>query len=374
MLSRTPPMGFNTWNTFGTEISDSLVREVADAMAEKGYREAGYEYLVIDDGWSEMERDREGKLVPDARKFPHGIRKLADYVHQKGLKFGIYSCAGLKTCAGYPASFDHEYEDARTFAGWGVDFLKYDYCHFPKSADTVTAYQRMSMALKASGREILFSACNWGVQEPQNWMRSIGAHMYRSTGDIFDCYASFRDIALSQVDRLCCSAPGCFNDMDMLTVGMGGKGNVGMGGCTPEEYRMQFALWCLFGTPLMIGGDIRTMDGETEKLLQNRSLLAINQDEECRPPCRISRPDSETQVFLRHLAGNEFALGFFNFSDEERHASFFFADAGIPWSSGCALRLTDCFTGEEGKARDCMDPLLAAHSCRLYRAKLVSGE
>ena len=165
MLSRTPPMGFNTWNTFGTEISDSLVREVADAMAEKGYREAGYEYLVIDDGWSEMERDREGKLVPDARKFPHGIRELADYVHQKGLKFGIYSCAGLKTCAGYPASFDHEYEDARTFAGWGVDFLKYDYCHFPKSADTVTAYQRMSMALKASGREILFSACNWGVQE-----------------------------------------------------------------------------------------------------------------------------------------------------------------------------------------------------------------
>lgn len=209
MLAKTPPMGWNSWNTFGADISEKLILETADAMVEKGYRDAGYEYLVIDDCWSLKERDAEGRLVPDPEKFPHGMKYVADYVHSKGLKFGMYSCAGLRTCAGYPSSYDHEYVDAQTFADWGVDFLKYDFCNFPATGNCKARYHRMSMALKATGRDILFSACNWGQQEPWKWMASIGAHMYRSTWDINDSYKSFRDIALSQIENLCMSGSGC---------------------------------------------------------------------------------------------------------------------------------------------------------------------
>ncbi|MDD3409680.1 MAG: glycoside hydrolase family 27 protein, partial [Eubacteriales bacterium] len=248
MLAQKPPMGWNSWNTFAEHINDELIRQTADTMVEKGYLAAGYDYLVIDDCWSLRERSEDGLLVPDPAKFPSGMKAVADYVHSKGLKFGMYSCAGVRTCAGYPSSFDHEFVDARTFAEWGVDYLKYDFCNFPDNGDCKMRYQTMSMALKASGREILFAACNWGREDPWRWMRSIGVHMYRSTGDIMDNYRSFTDIAKSQIDNLCMSAVGCFNDMDMLTVGMYGKGNVGLGKvCTFEEYRQQFALWCLFG-------------------------------------------------------------------------------------------------------------------------------
>ncbi|MBQ1954595.1 MAG: glycoside hydrolase family 27 protein, partial [Clostridia bacterium] len=226
MLAKTPPMGFNTWNTFGSEINDSVIRETADAMVEKGLLAAGYEYLVIDDCWSKRERDPQtNKIVPDPIKFPNGMKDLSDYVHAKGLKFGMYSCDGTRTCAGYPGSFDHEYLDAKTFAEYGCDFLKYDNCFKPENADGQLLYRRMGMALRTSGREILFSACNWGVDNVHNWIRSTGAHMYRSTGDINDSFVSFRDIALSQIDNYVYSAPGCFNDIDMLTCGMYGKGN-----------------------------------------------------------------------------------------------------------------------------------------------------
>ena len=158
MLAKKPPMGWNSWNTFGPNINEALIMETADAMVSLGYRDAGYEYLVIDDCWSLKERGADGRLVPDPEKFPHGMKYVADYVHEKGLKFGMYSCAGLRTCAGYPSSYDHEYVDAQTFAGWGVDFLKYDFCNFPENADCKNRYLRMSMALKATGRPILFSA------------------------------------------------------------------------------------------------------------------------------------------------------------------------------------------------------------------------
>ena len=235
MLASRPPLGWNSWNTFGEHISDQLIREMADFMVDRGYRDAGYEYLVIDDCWSLRDRDESGRLVPDPEKFPYGMKPVADYVHSKGLKFGMYSCAGVMTCAGYPSSYDHEYTDAETFASWGVDFLKYDFCNFPETGDCRTRYQTMSMALKSTGREILFSACNWGREDPWKWMRSVGAHMYRSTGDIMDNYRSFTDIFKSQLNNLSMSAPGSFNDMDMLTVGMNGKGNVGFGRvCTYE--------------------------------------------------------------------------------------------------------------------------------------------
>ena len=179
-------MGWNSWNTFGENISEELIMGIADAMVEKGLRDAGYEYIVIDDCWSLRERGEDGRLVADPKKFPHGMKYLADYIHSKGMKFGMYSCAGTLTCAGYPSSFDHEYLDAQTFADFGVDFLKYDFCYKPETSDGPLLYYRMGMALKATGREILFSACNWGSDNVWQWIRSTGAHMYRSTGDIVD--------------------------------------------------------------------------------------------------------------------------------------------------------------------------------------------
>ena len=392
MLVNRPPLGWNSWNTFGEKISDSLIREMADRMAECGWKDAGYEYLVIDDCWSLKERDENGLLIPDPAKFPHGISALADYVHSRGLKFGMYSCAGVMTCAGYPSSYDHEYTDAKTFASWGVDFLKYDFCHFPESGDCRTRYQTMAMALKASGRDILFSACNWGQQEPWKWMRSVGAHMYRSTGDIMDNYVSFTDIFSSQLSNLCMSAAGCFNDMDMLTVGMCGKGNVGLGKvCTYEEYRMQFALWCLCGVPLMLGADLRFLAPEYVSLMQNRDLLRINQDEECRPPFLIRKGDVYTSnpepkegeypwrvipntsyTLFRHLSGGEFALAFVNLSEAETTLHCELVDLGLPVSSGLALELRDVFTGENlGKKADYFNPVVCGHDMKLYLCRLV---
>ena len=267
------------WNTFGEEITEQLIFQMADVMEEEGYKEAGYEYVVIDDCWAMKERDSKGNLVPDPEKFPNGMKAVADYVHKKGLKFGIYSCAGVLTCAGYPSSYDHEFQDAALFAEWGVDFLKYDFCNFPQHADCIKRYHMMSMALKATGRDILFSACNWGRHDSWNWMRSIGAHMYRSTGDIYDNFRSFTGIFKSQLEHLSQSAPYCYNDMDMLTVGMYNKGNVAIGKtCTDNEYKMQFSLWCLAGVPLMLGADIRTIKPEMKgQYCQNQMTEQENQ-------------------------------------------------------------------------------------------------
>ena len=363
-------MGWNSWNTFGENISDALIRETADIMAEKGYLEAGYEYLVIDDCWSLHQRDAMGRLVPDPEKFPHGMKALADYVHSKGLKFGMYSCAGVRTCAGYPSSYDHEFVDAQTFADWGVDFLKYDYCFKPKSVDGKLLYRRMGMALRATGRDILFSACNWGADDSEKWIRSTGAHMYRSTGDIIDSYRSFMDIAESQEDKLCYGAANCFNDIDMLIVGMYGKGNVGVSGCTDAEYRTHFALWCLFGSPLMIGCDLRSVSPESAALLKNRELIAINQDPECRPAYFVS--DNGGKSYFRHLANGEYALGMFNTDDREGRVFCLFGDAGLPAASGYGFRLTDLFSGETvGTYVDDYFVTIPAHDCKIYRVQLV---
>ena len=391
MLAKTPPMGWNSWNTFGEEISEELICSTADILVEQGYRAVGYEYLVIDDCWSLRERSEQGLLVPDPAKLPHGMKAVADYVHQKGLKFGMYSCAGVRTCAGYPSSFDHEFVDARTFAQWGVDFLKYDFCNFPQNGDCRMRYHTMSMALKASGREILYSACNWGQQEPWRWMRSIGAHRYRSTGDIMDNFRSFTDIAKSQIGNLCMSAPGGFNVLDMLTVGMYGKGNVSLGApCTFEEYRMQFSFWCLFGVPLMMGCDLRALSGECRALLQSEALIAIDQDEECRPPylvrcggVTLPNPDAKpgeypwrsedecTYTFIRHLSKGEFVLAFFNLSEHETRLSCLLSDIGLPYPSGIGIVPRDVFTGERlGVKRDEFSVRVPGHDCRLYRCRL----
>jgi alpha-galactosidase len=190
MLAKTPPMGWNSFNTFGADVNEKIVLESADAMAESGLKDAGYEYVVIDDGWSSRERGADGRIAPDPSKFPRGMKFIGDYIHAKGLKFGIYSSAGTRTCDNYSASFDTEFLDAKTFAEWGVDYLKYDYCSRPTNISGPVLYKRMGLALKASGRDILFSACNWGFDSVETWIRSIGAHAYRSTGDIRDNFSN----------------------------------------------------------------------------------------------------------------------------------------------------------------------------------------
>ncbi len=390
MIAARPPMGWNSWNTFGWQINEALIQQMADFMVDEGYLAAGYEYLVIDDCWSLKQRGADGRIVPDPEKFPHGMKAVADYVHAKGLKFGMYSCAGVRTCAGHPGSYDHEFIDAQTFADWGVDYLKYDYCNFPGSGDCKARYITMSMALKATGREILFAACNWGQENAGTWMKSVGAHMYRSTGDIMDNYVSFTNIAKSQLDKMVLGSQGCFNDMDMLTVGMCGKGNVGLGKvCSYEEYRLQFTLWCLMGSPLMMGADLRALAPEYKALMQHPALLRINQDEECRPPYIVRRdsvcvpdptdplepwkhPADTALVLMRYLSDGEIALFYANLADADAEVHAEFADLGLPATCNAALHAVDAFTGEDmGLIRDNFNPHIKSHDCKLYLCKLV---
>ena len=373
MLAETPPMGWNSWNTFGSNINEQLIFEMADVMVNEGYRDAGYEYLVIDDCWSKREREN-GMLVADPEKFPHGMKYVADYVHSRGLKFGMYSAAGIMTCAGYPGSYGHEYEDARQFAEWGVDYLKYDLCHFPGVGDVRNRYLKMSLALRASGREIMFSGCTVGQHDPWDWMRSVGAHLYRSTGDITDNFESFRSIAQTQLPNFKCSAPGCFNDMDMLVVGMSGEGNVShTGGCTDKEYMMHFSMWCLWGAPLMMGADLRKVNDACKSIMLNKELIAIDQDPEARPPYYEEKQryaSTGRWGLLKLLSNNEMVLAYYNFADYDLDVLLYFDDYGIP--SGKGLELTDLLTGENiGVKYDCFNPRLGGKEFKIYKAKFA---
>lgn len=370
MLITRPPMGWNSWNTFGPNINEDLIKETADAIVDTGLAAAGYEYVVIDDCWSLRERGEDGTIVPDPEKFPSGMKALADYVHSKGLKFGMYSCDGPLTCAGYPASFDHEFIDAKTFADWGVDYLKYDNCYKPGEYEGRILYNRMSMALKASGRDIVFSACNWGAENVHQWIRSTGAHLYRSTGDINDSFGSFKNIALSQVPLQGYNAPGCFNDIDMLITGMYGKGNVAVSGCSDAEYLMHFALWCYFNSPLMIGCDVRNMTKATLATLTNPELIKLNQDAEQRAPFVVYN-ENDRCIFLRHLENGEYALAFFNFKRYREDMECDFSAFGLHESTGFAFDLTDIMTGEQTKnVVGKFTPEVKGHSFRIFRGRI----
>ena len=380
MNPRTPPLGWNTWNTFGKDIDEKLILESVDTFVERGLKDAGYEYVVIDDCWSLPERDpKTNEIVPDPAKFPHGMKFVADYVHAKGLKFGMYSCAGVLTCATLPASFGHEFLDARTFARWGVDFLKYDYCHMPFYGKAEHHYRRMGQALRLCGRDILFSACCWGAEDVWRWIRTTGAGMYRSTSDIFDAFGSTVDIAHSQLPKFDTSAPGCFNDMDMLTVGMFGGGNVGKAGQTQtfDEYAWQFGAWCVWGAPLMLGCDIRTMSPEIQALVTNKDLLAIDQDELCLQPfvVTLAGPDNHPIAVARLLKGGDFVLGFFNAEDVERWPRVLLESLGLPYESGLRVRMRDCLTGEEMVSwRDFICLRVAPHTCHVFRCTPIPAD
>lgn len=376
-LGLTPPMGWNSWNTFTWNINEALIRETADAMVSSGLKDAGYQYVVIDDCWSLKQRDQNGCLVADPEKFPNGMKAVADYVHSKGLKFGMYSCDGTHTCAGYPGSFEHEFQDAETFASWGVDYLKYDNCYKPRHMEGEMLYKRMSLALRNCGRDILFSACNWGADGVHGWIQGSGAQLFRSTGDIQDNWESIKNLALSQMDKMAYSGPYCHNDIDMLVVGMHGGSNnefIGtLGGCTDEEYRTHFSLWAIMNSPLMIGCDIRSMSSVTRETLTNPDIIAINQDMECRGPYVVPGNDPAAMMSLvKPMGDGSLAIGMFNLGDKKGELSLQFWDMGIPAAAGMGLELYDCWARKtEGVFDQRYAAQIEPHGCRMFRAKLV---
>ncbi|MDQ8205249.1 glycoside hydrolase family 27 protein [Pelagicoccus sp. SDUM812003] len=324
-LALTPPMGWNSWNTFESAIDEDLIKETAQAMIDSGMRDAGYVYIVIDDCWSLRERDAEGNLVADPEKFPSGMKALADYLHERGFKLGMYADAGKTTCAGYPGSQGHEYQDARTFAAWGVDYLKYDWCA-TGTRDPIEAYTTMRDALYAAGRPIVFSICEWGDNDPWLWAQDIG-HLWRISGDIYDCWDCeqewsrgfkvildrYHELKPSVVGRDglgVYSGPDGWNDLDMLEVG-----NPGL---SVAESRSHFTLWALIGSPLMAGNDVRSMSPEITEILTHPDVIAINQDPDGVAAWRFGIVPGKHQTWIKPLSDGDWAVCVLNTSDQEQ--------------------------------------------------------
>ncbi len=307
-LAKTPPMGWNSWNAFALEINSKIVLAVADSMVSKGLAKAGYQYIVIDDGW-QIDRDATGKIIVDSSRFPEGIKYLADYVHSKGLKFGIYTCCGTKTCGGRPGSYGYEAIDAQTYAEWGVDFIKEDWC-FTDGLDTRTQYKIMSDAIRATGRPMVLSLCEWGVSSPWEWADGIGA-MWRTTNDIQDCFDCVRNwggmgwvpIMEKNANLAPFAGPGHWNDPDMLEVG-----NQSL---TPVECRSHFSMWCMLAAPLIAGNNISTMNNTIRDILTAPEIIAIDQDPLGVQGTRV-RNDSGLQVWQKPLSDGSIAVALLN--------------------------------------------------------------
>ena len=375
MIKNTPPMGWNSWNTFGADINEQLIFDTADKMVETGLSALGYEYLVIDDCWALKERDENGRLVADPQKFPHGMKAVADYAHSKGLKFGMYSCAGYLTCAAYPGSFEYEFIDAKTFAEWGVDFLKYDYCYHSSVIHGKYLYRRMGLALKNCGRDILFSACTWGADNTAEWIRETSANMWRSTGDVFDNWETIKSIIEQQEAILPYGGAGSFNDMDMLVVGMYGKGNVGLQGLNDTQYKTHFSIWALLGSPLMIGCDVRNMNKETFDILSNEELIKINQDADCRQVFKLSLySGNNIKAYARNLENGDIAVGFFNLTDKKVTVKFLLDELGLPISTGKTLEMHEVWNGETVTVKNgTLIKNIEAFDSLVYRCRVVDA-
>ena len=325
-LAKTPPMGWNSWNKFACNVSEKLIKEMADAMVTSGMRDAGYVYLVIDDCW-QIDRDAQGNILPDPQRFPSGMKALADYVHSKGLKFGLYSDAGTLTCQKRPGSRGYEFQDARQYAAWGVDYLKYDWCS-TSTQNAPASYSIMRDALAKAGRPIVFSICEWGTSKPWLWAGSVG-NLWRTTGDIQDCWDCKRDWGgmgvvhiLDLQDGLESHAgPGRWNDPDMLEVGNGGM--------TATEYRSHFSLWCLLAAPLMAGNDLRTMSPDVAEVLTNREVIAVDQDPLGMQGRRVKR-NGELEVWSKQLADGGRAVVLFNRGPKAADVTVSWTDIGYP--------------------------------------------
>jgi len=302
-LAQTPPMGWNSWNKFACDVSEQLIREIADAMVSSGLKAAGYQYVNIDDCW-QVSRDAQGNIVADPTRFPGGIKALADYVHGKGLKLGVYTDAGRLTCQKRPGSFDHEFQDAKTYASWGVDYVKVDWC-YSEGLDPEVQYAKFREALAQAGRPIVFSICNWGVKAPWRWGPKTG-NLWRTTGDISDKYDSMSLIGFSQNGLEKFAGPGHWNDPDMLEVGNGGMDR--------DEYRTHMALWALLAAPLLAGNDLRSMSAETKEMLTNGEVLSVDQDAKGVQGHRIWE-EGPLEIWAKPLADQSQAVGLFNRSE-----------------------------------------------------------
>ncbi len=374
-LALTPPMGWNSWNLVEAEVSDPLIREIADAMVSTGMRDAGYQYIIIDDFWVGG-RDATNHLFPDRQRFPHGMKALADYVHSKGLKLGIYSDAAEYTCGGVTASYNFEELDAQTFADWGIDYLKYDYCNAPEDVTTAfTRYKKMGDALKKTGRPMVYAICEWGQRKPWLWARAAGGHLWRTTWDSRDVWQSnnkdltgIMEIFDQQKDLAQFAGPGGWNDPDLLMVGLYGKGkssSVGgrFKGCNTIEYRSHFILWAMLSAPLIVNLDVRSMDKETADILLNKEIIAINQDSLGKQAVTLFIRDN-IQVLKKELRNGDLAICVFNRGDQPASFSLDLKKDLNIWFPASARNLQEHETIKKAIA---LTNQLQGHDCRIYR-------
>ena len=387
-LALTPPMGWNSWNSFGVNVSEQVLRGVADVMVASGLKEAGYSYIVIDDFWHGGRDTLTGMLYADPDKFPSGMKALGDYIHSKGLKFGIYSDAGTKTCGEMPGSYGYEEKDAQLFADWGVDYLKYDYCFCPDfvSANNdyrmaIDRYKAMGDALKATGRPIIYSICEWGPRSPWLWGKEVGGHLWRTSYDVYDMWDSPRNEMspigiMASIDALANLArfagPGGWNDPDMLVVGLNNTGNIKGGGCNEIEYRSQMSMWCMVSAPLMIGSDIRNMDESTRNILLNKDIIAIDQDELGKQGFRVFRKDG-LEAWQKPLSGDRVAIAYLNRNSWDGTLSASWEDLEL--DSDLRYSVYDVWEHEEVNHKEGMlSASLKPHECQVFLLSLSDSK
>ncbi|KAJ6846443.1 alpha-galactosidase-like [Iris pallida] len=354
-LALAPQMGWNSWNHFHCNIDEKVIKETADAMVSTGLSSLGYHYINLDDCWGEQNRDSQGNLVAKASTFPSGIKALADYVHNKGLKFGIYSDAGTQTCSKtMPGSLGYEDQDAKTFAAWEVDYLKYDNCNNPDTSPQ-ERYSKMSKALQNSGRNILFSMCEWGQNDPATWAASVG-NSWRTTGDIDDNWGSMTSIADQNNQWASYAKPGGWNDPDMLEVGNGGM--------TTEEYRSHFSIWALAKAPLLIGCDVRSMNYQTLEILSNSEVIAVNQDKLGVQGQKV-KSDGDLEVWAGPLSGGRVVVVLWNRGSGKASITANWSDIGLKSSDVVKARdlwAHKTISSVQGK----LTATIGSHSCKMY--------
>src|SRR5580698_8428343 len=342
-LAKTPPMGWNSWNKYGCKgLNEKVVRETADAMASNGMKDAGYQFVIIDDCW-QTGRDAAGNIVADAEHFPSRIKALADYIHRKGLKFGIYTDVGIMTCAKRPGSIGHEYQDAKQYANWGVDYLKEDWCNTLPGQNSESSYTLMRNALADSGRPIVFSICEWGSTKPWLWAGPVG-NLWRSTADIQDCWSCKKTWGGNGVSEIIeqmsgletYAGPGHWNDPDMLEVGNGGM--------TKEEYRTHFSMWAMFSAPLLAGNDISSMSADTKEILLNKEVIAIDQDTLGRQAHRVKK-EGDLEVWSKQLSDGSRAVALLNKGQAAAKISVSWTDIGYP--EGLTASVRDLWTRKD---------------------------
>ncbi|KAJ6822591.1 alpha-galactosidase-like [Iris pallida] len=354
-LGRTPQMGWNSWNHFQCNINEQMIRETADAMVSSGLSSLGYHYINLDDCWGEQNRDSQGNMVAKASTFPSGIKALADYVHNKGLKLGIYSDAGTQTCSKtMPGSLGYEDQDAKTFASWEVDYLKYDNCNNP-GISPKERYTKMSKALQNSGRNIFFSLCEWGQENPATWATNVG-NSWRTTGDIEDNWTSMISRADQNNQWASYAKPGAWNDPDMLEVGNGGM--------TIEEYRSHFSIWALAKAPLLIGCDVRSLDKQTLEILSNSEVIAVNQDKLGVQGKKV-KSNGDLEVWAGPLTGGRKAIVLWNRSSGHASITAKWSDIGL--KSSTIVHVRDLWEHKTtSSVRGKLTANVAPHACKMY--------